>query len=119
MPSARKSIISANDWARFDIYWWYAPDGPRLCRLTTRRWEDIRVVGEEHFVIRAHPVDAAVDGPDMELILRCESGTWLVKCDQFEDPAEDYEFLHDDDYDTACWTDAQDDELMVIRGIRP
>ncbi len=98
---------------RFDVYWWVASDGPELCRYRTRLAEDIQQFSTTHFRIIAHPLNSAHD--DIELILRQIDGTWVVKSDSFADIAEDYPITFASTDEGAVWTDAQDDEMMVIQ----
>jgi len=98
---------------RFDVYWWLASDGPELCRYATRHAEDIQQFSTSHFRIIAHPFDTSHD--DLELILRHVDGHWVVKSDSFADISEDYPFAFTSTDEGAVWTDAQDDELMVIQ----
>lgn len=97
---------------RFDIYWWVASDGPELCRYATRQPNDIQQFSNTHFRIIARPLDADYD--NIEVILRKVKGRWAVKSDAFNDITEDYPIAFATTEDGAVWTDAQDDEMMVI-----
>lgn len=98
---------------RFDVYWWVASDGPELCRYATRQPTDIQQFSATHFRIVAHPFDT--DDEDIELILRKVDVHWTFKCDSFADASEEYPIVFASTDKGAVWTDAQDDELMVIQ----
>ena len=98
---------------RFDVYWWVASDGPELCRYRTRQAEDIQQFSATHFRIIAHSLNPAHE--DLELILRRMDGAWAVRSDSFSDMAEDYPIAFASTDQGAVWTDAQDDEMMVIQ----
>ena len=100
-------------YTRFDIYWWVASDGPELCRYTTRQPNDIQQFSNTHFRIIARPRNT--DHDILELILRKVKGQWTVKSDSFTDITEDYPIVFAATADGAVWTDAQDDEVMVIQ----
>lgn len=100
-------------YTRFDVYWWVTSDGPKLCRYATREPSDIEQFNETHFRIKVHPFDAEDDA--IELILRRVNAQWICKSDSFEDISEEYPFAFASTDEGAVWTDALDDELMVIR----
>ena len=105
MPNSR--------FAQFDVYWWVAASGPELCRYATRRPEDIECFSPTHYRIKAHALDGS--GDILEIILIEQDGTWNVKCDDFDDPAEAYPFYFSESETEFIWTDATGDELMVIQ----
>lgn len=98
---------------RFDVYWWVASDGPELCRYATRQQTDIQQFSATHFRIVAHPFDT--DDDEIKLILRQVNGHWTFKSDSFADGSEDYPIVFAPTDGGAVWTDAQDDEMMVIQ----
>ena len=109
----QKPQVPSPVYTRFDVYWWVASDGPELCRYRTRNAKDIQQFSASHFRVIAHPVDPSQD--EVELILRERDGAWVVKSDSFADLAEDYPFSFATTDEGAVWTDAQDDEIMVIQ----
>jgi hypothetical protein len=99
---------------QFNIYWWVASDDTRLCRLATRTPQDIERFSDTHFRVKAHPISTA-DGEVFDFVLRLDDGIWTVRSKAFDEPV-DYPYTFADGADHSVWTDALDDELMVIRG---
>ena len=108
-----KTKMPSSKYKRFDVYWWVASDGPELCRYATRKPTDIQQFSVTHFRIVVHPFDAEDD--DIELILRQLNGLWTFKSDTFADASEDYPIVFASTDRGAVWTDAHDDEMMVIQ----
>lgn len=108
-----QTSMPAPMYKRFDVYWWVASDGPELCRYRTLKAADIQQFSASHFRVIAHPIDPALE--DLELILREKDGTWFVRSDSFFDIAEDYPLAFALTDQGAVWTDAQEDEIMVIQ----
>ena len=98
----------------FDVYWWMASESPRLCRFTTKSSEDIEIFSSDHVRFRAKPLEEA-DGDEVVVILRVLDGQWVVKSDSFEDISNDYPIAFAESDGHGVWTDALDDELMVIK----
>ena len=107
--------VTKPKYSRFVVYWWVAKSGPKLCRYATRHPGDIEQFSDTHFGIIARPLEPEDD--DLKLILRRMNGTWMVKSDQFDDKTVDYPFAFAETDGGAVWTDAQDDELMVIQAV--
>ena len=100
---------------RFEVYWWIASDSPGLDRYATKNAGDIERFSATHVRIHAKPLERD-DIDDLEIILRQVNGKWMVKCDLFEDASEDYPFAFGNSDSGLIWTDAQLEELMVIKG---
>lgn len=98
----------------FDVYWWMASDSPRLCRFATKGSADIEIFSSTHVRFRARPFEDA-DGGEVEIILRVLDGQWVVKSDSFKDISHDYPIAFAESDGHGVWTDALDDELMVIK----
>lgn len=100
---------------RFDIYWWDASTGPELVRFCTRDANDIEQFSNTHFLIRARPLIHGED--EIKLILRQINGSWVYKSDSFEDITMDYPIACASTTHGQVWTDAQNSDVFVIRGI--
>ena len=98
----------------FDVYWWMASDSPRLCRFATKSSADIEIFSSDHVRFRARPLEEAEDD-EVVIILRVLDGQWVVKSDSFEDISHDYPIAFAESDGHGVWTDALDDELMVIK----
>lgn len=105
--------MTSPQYKRFNVYWWVASDGPKLYRYATRQPTDIQQFSATHFRMIAHPLDTDVD--EIELILRKAGGLWTIKSDSFANASEDYPVAFASTDEGAVWTDARDDELMVIQ----
>jgi hypothetical protein len=98
----------------FDVYWWMTSESPRLCRLATKSRTDIEMFSSDHVRFRAWPLEEA-DGDEVVIILRILDGQWVVKSDSFEDISHDYPIAFAESRGRGVWTDASEDELMVIQ----
>ena len=106
--------MASRKYKRFDVFWWVASAGPELWRFSTLGAKDIEQLGASHFRIKAHPFYTADE--DLQLVLRRIDGLWVVNSDSFPESG-DYPMDFALTEEGAVWTDAQDDEVMVIRAI--
>lgn len=113
LKRSHKAKMPNPKYKRFDVYWWVANDGPELCRYATLQPTDIQQFSATHFRIVAHQLDAEYD--DIELILRKVKGHWTFKSDSFAEVSEDYPIAFASTDKGAVWTEALDDEMMVIK----
>lgn len=102
-----------SQFTKFDVYWWAACAGPELGRYATRRSTDIECFSSNHYRIHVHSLDGT--GEILQLILTRQDGVWIVKCDGFDNPSEAYPFAFSKSEDRALWTNAEENELMVIQ----
>lgn len=105
--------MKTHTFRKFEIYWWLSAYGDELFRYQTSGTKDIERFSDTHYRIKAHPI-GGTDDEDIEMIITCEKGQWLVKCPSFE-TSDAYPFASSMTQSEIVLTDAAEDELMVIK----
>lgn len=114
--TVRQKDNDMSGYRKCDVYWWVGSESAELYRYGTEDQGDIESgLPNEGIRVRVWRQLRGREPEQLELILRRDGDRWLVHSPDFDPAHYEYPFVYASAADYELWTDAQDDELMVIQ----